>query len=379
MKSKTVTLVLAFGMMLFGFLATDLLAIEILTEQDVTEQIITNEDIVKTADNFIVMLDTSGSMTEPCEMNKTMTRLEVAKKTLKERARLLPDLGYMAGLYLFAPFKALYPMQAYDSEKYALALDQVPTKSSHPTMLQEGLYKMEPILQGLSGKTVVFIFTDGTYSKTKGMKTPRERHEMAASKTKGMKTPQKMAAELAGKYDVCFYMISCAQREGPRKFIHDMASVNECSRVVPFGAFSTYPDYHTGALFVVKPTVEVKTTTETRIVGVTVDHTLFDFGKAESLESSNAELDELGKFLQKNPNAYAVMAGFTDSVGSEEYNLTLSRRRVEHARAYLIKNFNIEPDRLVLNWYGKANPVASNDTEEGRRLNRRVEIAIGGF
>lgn len=377
MKSKTVILVLAFGMMmLFGFPATDLLAIEILTEQDITEQTITKEDIVKTADNFIVMLDNSGSMTEPCDLDKTTTRLEVAKKTLKERARLLPDLGYMAGLYLYAPFTELYPMQAYDSEKYALALDQVPTESSHPTMLQEGLYRIEPVLQGLSGKTVVFVFTDGTYTETKSMKTPREMHEMAASKTK---TPQKMAAELAGKHDVCFYMISCAQREGARKLIHDMASVNECSRVVPFAAFSSYPDYHTGALFVVKPTVEVKTTTETRIVGVTVDHTLFDFDKAESLESSNAELDELGKFLQKNPSTYAVMAGFTDSVGSEEYNLTLSRRRVEHASGYLIKNFNIEPDRLVLNWYGEANPAASNDTEEGRRLNRRVEIAVGGL
>jgi OOP family OmpA-OmpF porin len=367
-------------MMLFGFLVTDLLAIEILTEQDITEQIINKEDIVKTADNFIVMLDNSGSMTEPCDLDKTTTRLEVAKKTLKERARLLPDLGYMAGLYLYAPFTVLYPMQAYDSEKYALAVDQVPTESSHPTMLQEGLHRIEPVLQGLSGKTVVFIFTDGTYSETKSMKTPREMHEMmGADKTKGMKTPQKIAAELAGKYNVCFYMISCAQREGPRKLIHDMASVNECSRVVPFTAFSSYPDYHTGALFVVKPTVEVKTTTETRIVGVTVDHTLFDFGKAESLESSNAELDELGKFLQDNPNTYAVMAGFTDSVGSEEYNLTLSRKRVEHASAYLIKNFNIEPNRLVLNWYGEANPVARNDTEEGRRLNRRVEIAVGGF
>lgn len=362
MNSKTATLVLAFGMMLWGFLVTDLLAIEILTEQDVTEHVVTEEDIVKTADNFIVMLDTSGSMMEPCDMDKTMTRLEVAKKTLKERGRLLPDLGYMAGLYLFAPFKVLYPMQAYDREKYALALDQVPTKSRYPTLLQEGLYRMEPILKGLSGKTVVFIFTDGTYSKTKDRKTP-----------------QRMAAELAGKYNICFYMISCPKRQGAQKLIDDIASVNECSRVVPFGAFSAYPDYHTGALFVVKPTVEVKTTTETRIVGVTVDHTLFDFGKAESLETSNAELDELGKFLQMNPSAYAVMAGFTDSVGSEEYNLTLSRKRVEHASAYLIKNFNIEPDRLVLNWYGETDPVASNDTEEGRRLNRRVEIAIGGL
>ncbi|MBW1742771.1 MAG: OmpA family protein [Deltaproteobacteria bacterium] len=87
----------------------------------------------------------------------------------------------------------------------------------------------------------------------------------------------------------------------------------------------------------------------------------------------------LSRLRAKIPNAYAVMAGFTDSVGPEEYNLALSRKRVEHAAAYLSKNFSIAPDRLILNWYGEADPVASNDTEEGRQLNRRVEIAVGGM
>jgi OOP family OmpA-OmpF porin len=268
----------------------------------------------------------------------------------------------MAGLYLFAPFKEQYPMQAYDREKYGMALDQVPVVKGHPTLLQEGLHKMGPVLEGLSGKTAVFLFTDGTYSKTKGMKTP-----------------DRMVAELADKYDVCFYIISCADGQGAQKLVQDMASANQCSRVIPFGVFIVYPDYHTGALFVVKSGVEIETSTETRIVGIKVDHTLFGFDKTESLESSNAELDELGEFLQKNPNTYAVMAGFTDSVGPEEYNLALSRKRVEHAAAYLTKNFNIASERLILNWYGEADPVASNDTEEGRQLNRRVQIAVGGI
>ncbi|MBW2259635.1 MAG: OmpA family protein [Deltaproteobacteria bacterium] len=362
MKTRTITWTIVFGMMFFGFLATDSLAIEILTEQDITENVVDTEDIIKLADNFIVMLDTSGSMMEPCEMDKTMTKLQVATKILNERGRLVPELGYMAGLYTFAPFKELYPMQAYDREKYGIALDQVPAKSSHPTLLQKGLSEMDPVLKGLSGKTVIFMFTDGTYSKTKGMKTP-----------------DMMVAELADKYDVCFYMISCAEGQGAQKLVQDMASANACSRVIPFGVFIVYPDYHTGALFVVKSGVEIVTTTETRIVGIAIDHTLFGFDKTESLESSNAELDELGAFMQKNPSTYAVMAGFTDSDGSAEYNLTLSRKRVEHAAAYLTKNFNIASDRLILHWYGEADPVASNDTEEGRQLNRRVQIAVGGM
>ena len=77
------------------------------------------------------------------------------------------------------------------------------------------------------------------------------------------------------------------------------------------------------------------------------------------------------------PISYAVLAGFTDSVGSEEYNLGLSRRRAESAAAYLMNNANVAEDRIVMQWFGKLNPIAGNDTAEGRSMNRRVEIAVG--
>ena len=80
--------------------------------------------------------------------------------------------------------------------------------------------------------------------------------------------------------------------------------------------------------------------------------------------------------MTSNPNSYVVLAGFTDSVGSEEYNLGLSRRRAESVGAYLM-NANVGEDRIVKDWFGKLNPVADNATAEGRRMNRRVEIGIG--
>ena len=92
-----------------------------------------------------------------------------------------------------------------------------------------------------------------------------------------------------------------------------------------------------------------------------------------------SELDELAAFLQKNASAYAMLVGFTDSAGSQEYNLGLSRRRAESVADYLVDNHAISRDRLVVNYYGKENPVASNDTSEGRAKNRRVEIAVGGM
>jgi OOP family OmpA-OmpF porin len=83
--------------------------------------------------------------------------------------------------------------------------------------------------------------------------------------------------------------------------------------------------------------------------------------------------------LQEYPNASAYFVGYTDSVGSEDYNLGLSERRAEAAASYVGDKFGIDSTRLVTTWYGEINPVADNDTEEGRALNRRVEIAVGGF
>ena len=67
------------------------------------------------------------------------------------------------------------------------------------------------------------------------------------------------------------------------------------------------------------------------------------------------------------------MKGFTDSIGSAEYNQALSLRRAEAVYRYLV-NQGVDPERLTVEGFGKTNPVASNDTEAGRAQNRRVEL-----
>ena len=74
-----------------------------------------------------------------------------------------------------------------------------------------------------------------------------------------------------------------------------------------------------------------------------------------------------------------VLTGFTDSTGPSEYNLGLARRRAESIEAYLIDKFNVSVGQIVTQWYGKTNPVADNDTSDGRQQNRRVESIVMGF
>jgi OOP family OmpA-OmpF porin len=113
------------------------------------------------------------------------------------------------------------------------------------------------------------------------------------------------------------------------------------------------------------------------VTGAKVDDVVFPLDSAKITSEFAQALDRLGQFMQQNPASYAVLAGYTCSLGGEEYNLALSRRRAERAAQYLETNFNIDSDRLATFWYGEMNPVADNGTEEGRRLNRRVEIAVG--
>ena len=77
--------------------------------------------------------------------------------------------------------------------------------------------------------------------------------------------------------------------------------------------------------------------------------------------------------LNNNPDLNIEIQGYTDSTGEEDYNVQLSQRRAESVMSYLVSR-GIDPDRLTAKGYGSVNPVASNDTPQGRAKNRRVEF-----
>lgn len=104
---------------------------------------------------------------------------------------------------------------------------------------------------------------------------------------------------------------------------------------------------------------------------------LFVSGKAELLPLAKQKLDEVAKALTDlDPKQTITVEGHTDSRGADDMNQKLSEERASAVRAYLVER-GVKPDRIKSVGRGESNPVASNDTPEGRANNRRVEIVIG--
>jgi OOP family OmpA-OmpF porin len=108
---------------------------------------------------------------------------------------------------------------------------------------------------------------------------------------------------------------------------------------------------------------------------IELDGVHFDFDKATLRPEAMVILNEAAALLSKHEKVVVEVAGHTDSVGSEAYNQGLSERRANAVRDYLASK-GIRASRLSAKGYGELRPIASNDTDEGRAENRRVEMVV---
>ncbi|GAC1676123.1 MAG: hypothetical protein NVS9B2_26500 [Steroidobacteraceae bacterium] len=101
----------------------------------------------------------------------------------------------------------------------------------------------------------------------------------------------------------------------------------------------------------------------------------FEFNSAELTLPARQTLDEVAASLVKQPELKVEIQGYTDSTGAAEYNLHLSQKRAQSVRSYLISK-GLNPTGLTAKGFGKANPIATNATTEGRAQNRRVAFQV---
>lgn len=108
---------------------------------------------------------------------------------------------------------------------------------------------------------------------------------------------------------------------------------------------------------------------------ITLENIFFTTNKCELLNESFIELDKLVQFLNETTNTFILISGHTDNTGNEDQNKTLSKERAKAVADYLILK-GINKSRINYNGHGSSKPITTNDTEEGKQHNRRVEFII---
>jgi OOP family OmpA-OmpF porin len=368
----TAIMMTLFAAIFLGGYAQKAQAIEPITKTDVVKAVYKVENLVRIADNVVIMFDSSGSMGEPFGDSGT-TKLQAAKRLLKQRTDAFPGeySELNVGLYSYTPpantianaaNAEIYKMQPFNKAGFHAAVDLLPDEASGPTLMVSGMRRLAKVMDTLSGRTVVFLFTDGSHSDAGATESPLD-----------------LAKQIAQKHDVDFKIVSTTDIKTNIEMMEMVASINEASTVIPLEWVINRPEVFTGAIFALEEDYVITATTRDKVVGFKLDQIEFGFDKSDIDIDFAMELDTVGEILNQSPESYIVLAGHTDNKGSEEYNLSLSHQRVEAVADYLAKEFNIDSSRIATFWYGEAAPAASNDTAEGRQTNRRVVGFIAGI
>ena len=121
---------------------------------------------------------------------------------------------------------------------------------------------------------------------------------------------------------------------------------------------------------------QAKAPSEPKVIDKMTLQVFFDSGKAILTEADLKELPKAVDFLKKYPGTKIRLDGYTDSTGTEAYNMKLSERRAMAVRDYLVKEAGVDSSKITVVGHGGADPVADNKTPEGRAKNRRVEVSI---
>lgn len=122
--------------------------------------------------------------------------------------------------------------------------------------------------------------------------------------------------------------------------------------------------------------MELKKVTEPMTSRVKFESIEFDNGKSSLKQEMYADLNKIVNFLYDNPDFKLKISGHTDSYGSNEFNLQLSKDRAKNIRDYMVEFASIEPNRVQWEGYGSSRPIVAEDSEEAMSINRRVEFEI---
>ena len=316
------------------------------------------QKLIPKVDNFILLVDQSSSMAWAYQGQQYVqmggvAKIAMAKQTLIELNKMIPELSYKSGLYTFAPFKQYMGMAPYSRSAMDTAIAPISTDYDaygRMTPMGVGLESLDGVLSGLSGKTAVVIFSDG--DSNVGI------------------DPVVVAKQLQAKYGdkVCFSVVSFADNKHGEQVLKEIANLSKCS------CFALGEELlrNQAAREAFLNCVLFDTTANNEEV-IIFRSIYFDFDKYNIKREFIPVLDEGVSIIQAKPNLHVVLEGHTDSVGTVAYNQKLSERRANSVKTYFVKK-GVPAGSITAVGFGKLRPRFDNSTAEGRKMNRRVEI-----
>ncbi len=310
-------------------------------------------------DTFLVLLDTSGSMTDD---DTERLKIHTAQDLVASFNDAAPELGFNAGMVIFGKgagscigdgvARTIYGMTTYNTADFLQALSSVECASS-TTPIVDAFGLADEMLEDDSGHIALIVFSDFKWSDPEGV----------MDAVAGLK-------EQHGDR-LCLHGVRIGDYDSGRGLIDEITDVEGCDTIVDAAAV-TEPTAMTGyAADVLMAPVAYETHTLSAMA-------LFDFDSAVLTEQGKGELATLGEYIRgKGIKVSDIdIIGHTCDIGTDAYNQGLSERRAQAVRDYLV-SAGIDAGIIEAAGLGELDPIVPNSSDNNRRLNRRVEIHVG--
>lgn len=325
---------------------------------------------IKKAETFVLFPDYSGSM--GLKDGKTgKKKITLAKEFMTDFNKEVPsELSYQAGLATFAPYAVKYGPTFYNRDQMddaVMGINEDISIFGRRTNMTDGFNEITPLLGPTPKKAAVVLISDGEHNKGD--------------------SPVAAARSLYNAYSgqVCIHVVSFADSAGGQNLLDEIAGLNSCS--VSVSGYDLLEDGAAMKMFVKdvlyveqevaeapKPAPAPAPVPEPVFEEViTFRNVTFDFDSARIKDEMAPILEQAALIISERTGDTIVVEGHTDSTGSDEYNQGLSERRAQSVKEFLSNN-GVPARNIETVGYGESRPKFTNETSEGRALNRRVEI-----
>jgi OOP family OmpA-OmpF porin len=317
--------------------------------------------------NIFILTDASGTMW------KEQT-FPTAKSLSTSFVKALPDArarsvggDYNAGYIAFGgEDRVAVPLQRFDRQKLLAAADRADIMGSMSgtggtTPIHAVIDEIAQQLEGKSGATAVVLFSDG----------------VADDSDRALASATALAEGYRGGR-LCIYGVQVGDQQDGAEFLRALSGVTACGtsqNAQQLSAPASFQRYAKNVVVGAAPLPPVAAAPPSACAGaIRLRGIEFGFDKAEVTDASKVVLDTAVETIAGCKEVRLKVSGHTDSIGTEAYNEGLSERRARAVRDYLVSK-GIDKDRVSAQGFGKSQPIASNDSSDGRARNRRVELA----